>query len=260
MTDRRITTGNGADFRIVRLLMRGDAVVHATLDDALASRESAARQLTVAARAFDFHLVRKQALARLDGLEQCFMGLEHAKVSSEIIMHCLVAAPGGVDGRDATDKGGRITKAFPNYDAAKTAKDGWTRIESRVVVPAEIHAAVRTKLTPLERLVVIGELPVDGAAPSPATAVPPKAAPVIFTSDELEAIMTDLEAATDAGVSQVLPGSPGAVAFGKLHDLARTLGIDFSWAKETRCVADAPVEVAEMPEDQDDEADGTPAP
>jgi hypothetical protein len=71
------------------------------------------------------------------------------------IIYLLVSTGGGVDGRDHTDKGGRILAA--TYDKAGFDKHPgrpWARIESRVVDMELARRYALAKLTPLDKLVL----------------------------------------------------------------------------------------------------------
>lgn len=72
----------------------------------------------------------------------------------ERIVYCIVSLPGGIDGRDLSDKGGRIIDVFLERTMAEKRVDGWSTIEARVVDFVEEGEKILKGLSPLQKLVL----------------------------------------------------------------------------------------------------------
>jgi hypothetical protein len=78
--------------------------------------------------------------------------------SNDQIVYLCKTKPGGVDGRDSTDNGGKVTFATFDKDQALAINTGWVNVEATVVnVEDAVNEALK-KLTPLDKL-VLGFLP-----------------------------------------------------------------------------------------------------
>ena len=78
---------------------------------------------------------------------------------SDRIVYLVVSEPGGVDGLDHNDKGGKVLLATFQKPAALSCKgqDSRKRIEPTVINVEEVRAEVMRKLTPIEHLVLFPE-------------------------------------------------------------------------------------------------------
>lgn len=72
---------------------------------------------------------------------------------TDTIVYTLVSKGGGVDGRDHTDKGGHVTKAYLSREAAeKDPNLPWHDIKPEVVDLEAAAKKVIASLGPIERL------------------------------------------------------------------------------------------------------------
>lgn len=101
----------------------------------------------------DVALERRRAEYNLDGLEILCVAKPESEVDT--IVYCAVSRPGGVDGLDHTSKGGKVVRA--SFEESKLKLDGWTELDKRVVVPAEVARKALERLCPIERLAFAGE-------------------------------------------------------------------------------------------------------
>ena len=78
---------------------------------------------------------------------------------SDRIVYLVISEPGGVDGMDHNDKGGKVLLATFQKSAALSCKgqDSRKRIEPTVINVEEVRAEVMRKLTPIETLVMFPE-------------------------------------------------------------------------------------------------------
>lgn len=81
------------------------------------------------------------------------------------IVYLVITEPGGVDGRDHTAKGGEIVFATFDKGQAMSRKDGWTRVESRVIDVVEARKQLLRKLSALDRL-LLAAVPESSSAPA----------------------------------------------------------------------------------------------
>jgi hypothetical protein len=72
----------------------------------------------------------------------------------DVIVYVVVTNPGGVDGRDPTDKGGVVRFASELKAEAEKKKNEWSKVEPRVINFDEAQAKALAKLDPLDRLVM----------------------------------------------------------------------------------------------------------
>jgi hypothetical protein len=73
----------------------------------------------------------------------------------DTIVYTLVSKGGGIDGRDHTDKGGDVTKAYlTRQEAEKDPNLPWNTIKPEVVDLDELGKTTLRKLGPVERLAV----------------------------------------------------------------------------------------------------------
>lgn len=82
------------------------------------------------------------------------------------IVYLVVTEPGGVDGRDASAKGGQILLATFNKAEAEARKDGWSRIETKAIDMIDAREKLLRKLSPLD-LLVLSLAPVVETEPAP---------------------------------------------------------------------------------------------
>lgn len=71
---------------------------------------------------------------------------------SDSIVYLVVSNGGGIDGRDHTDKGGKVLYASHYKESAEKKVTGWSHFEARVVDHTEICKKVVHKLDSLERM------------------------------------------------------------------------------------------------------------
>jgi len=144
------------------------AVAYASFDKAAAREVADGLGADVSARAVEPRGVAARALGKLDGLESLCLAPGARDDRGDRIAYCLVTTGGGVDGRDHTDKGGHVRFATFEKGEAARKRDGWVRVEARVVVPAAVAAAAKGKLDPVEHLCLLGaaDAPEPPAAPS----------------------------------------------------------------------------------------------
>jgi len=76
------------------------------------------------------------------------------KYRDERIVYCVVSLPGGIDGRDASDKGGIVIDAFLERAMAEKKVDAWSKVEPRVVDFAAESRKIMQGLSPLQKLVL----------------------------------------------------------------------------------------------------------
>jgi len=75
--------------------------------------------------------------------------------SEDRIVYTVRTAPGGVDGRDHTDKGGTLVAAsYYKSDVAKYENDTRYRVKPIVLNLANARAKALAKLDPIDRLVL----------------------------------------------------------------------------------------------------------
>lgn len=88
------------------------------------------------------------------------------------IVYLVTTTPGGEDGRDPTDKEGKILLATFQKDAAITFKgqDPNKHVKATVVDVSVVRQRVKDNLTAVERLVIFPE----DDAPVKRTAAPPR--------------------------------------------------------------------------------------
>lgn len=73
----------------------------------------------------------------------------------EKIVYKLISKGGGVDGRDHTDKGGRLVRAFLSRHEAETCSLApWCEIVPEIVNLSAARAAALSKLNAIDRLVL----------------------------------------------------------------------------------------------------------
>ena len=72
----------------------------------------------------------------------------------ERIVYCVVSLPGGIDGRDFSDKGGSVIDVFLERTMAEKRVDAWSTIEPRVVDFVEEGQKIMKDLSPLQKLVL----------------------------------------------------------------------------------------------------------
>ena len=70
------------------------------------------------------------------------------------IVYLVASNPGGVDGRDHTDKGGIIK--FASFDKAKAESQltGWHSLKKQVIDTMQVESEALAKLTEIENLVL----------------------------------------------------------------------------------------------------------
>ncbi len=73
---------------------------------------------------------------------------------SDRIVYLLVTNPGGIDGMDASDKGGRIVDASFEKSDIESALNGWYRLQTCVVDEDASKREALKKLSPVDRLVL----------------------------------------------------------------------------------------------------------
>lgn len=109
--------------------------------------------LEVDATAVNVDEVVREARKRLNPIElMCVLG--QLVGADDQIVYCAVSQPGGVDGRDHSDKGGVIIRASASRESLKI--DAWTTLRTHVIKPAEIAENALSRLDPLERLCLTG--------------------------------------------------------------------------------------------------------
>jgi len=74
--------------------------------------------------------------------------------ASDKIVYVKVSKAGGIDGRDTSDKGGTVLAA--SYIESYLQADAWSYIEGRVVDIETTKKIAKIKLTPIERLALLG--------------------------------------------------------------------------------------------------------
>lgn len=74
---------------------------------------------------------------------------------SDRIVYTLVTQGGGVDGRDSTDKGGKVTGAY--FDRLQAERDGnkpWCDVVAIVIDDAKTKREALAKLSPVDKLIL----------------------------------------------------------------------------------------------------------
>lgn len=73
---------------------------------------------------------------------------------SDMIVYTVITEPGGVDGKDPTDKGGLMVRATFDKEQAQqhVGNDSRLKVVPVVVDPEEVLTDILAKLTPIERL------------------------------------------------------------------------------------------------------------
>lgn len=70
------------------------------------------------------------------------------------ILYEVVTKPGGIDGKDHTDKGGTVILATFDKQQATDKINGWYTLTSRVINTDTAKAEALSKLTPADKLVL----------------------------------------------------------------------------------------------------------
>jgi hypothetical protein len=118
----------------------------------------------VAAKVFDDKEILDRAMGQaIDPLQN--LCLRHRHVDEDMIVYVTVANPGGVDGRDAADKGGQIRFASFERSAAESRRNGWVTLDKVVVNPREVAARTLARFNPVVRLIVDEHLEREAPAP-----------------------------------------------------------------------------------------------
>jgi hypothetical protein len=151
--------------RIVYCIVQGGNIAEAYFDKADA--EAAARGGGMLSKeVYNPELVAKAVLQRLDGIQR--LCLEHRQDGEDRIVYPVIANGGGIDGRDPSDKGGKVTKAYFHKGETEKNADGWSHIgKPIVVVPSEVAQRVIDDLNPVELLCLEDHLNKMAAAPTP---------------------------------------------------------------------------------------------
>lgn len=71
---------------------------------------------------------------------------------ADTIVYLVKSKSGGIDGRDHTDRGGKILFASKNKEDAEARLNGWSELEPAVVDYVEVCKRAIAKLDPLECL------------------------------------------------------------------------------------------------------------
>lgn len=78
----------------------------------------------------------------------------NAPISEDKIVYLVVTVGGGVDGRDASDKGGSVVLATFDKAEATARLDGWTKLETKVVDLHAEYKRVLHKMSEYDKLVL----------------------------------------------------------------------------------------------------------
>lgn len=71
------------------------------------------------------------------------------------IVYLVVTQPGGVDGRDHSDKGGHIMHAtFDSREAGQLTRQGHDTVKKEVVNTVQARRVALAKLSPLDKLIL----------------------------------------------------------------------------------------------------------
>lgn len=138
-----------------------DSIIYTVLDDerkvtlATYSKDdahaAAGRSGTVNPVVHDPEKVSKSLLSMMSPVER--LCLEYPEIDEDTIVYVIVGNGGGVDGMDASDKGGGIRYATFHRDIAERKVDGWVHLgEPLVLVPAEVAMETMSRLSPVEAL------------------------------------------------------------------------------------------------------------
>lgn len=76
------------------------------------------------------------------------------QVMDERIVYMVKSKPGGVDGRDASDKGGKLMHVAMNRGSAEALNAGWYAVTAEVVDFVQAEKDALAKLTPLDYMVL----------------------------------------------------------------------------------------------------------